>query len=710
MRSNFCERGGEAAAATCCNLLLLPRPSRAMLPSQQWGSLTPRSNGRGGGQTIEVGNWLHSWADSLVRAFRSGNRYKCRLSECVTPSDLREDVAEFIRCLPGTNEALEASQIPASALAQLRVRRASLGTPGCCHSLAEVESHDAARPLVHWALSHAFNKCGVSLPSEPPSIHFRCGDAPFSRHGRYHFMSYSGFAAGVSRLGLQPGTAVRVVTCFHHDRTTNWERRMSRVSNITQLCNEYARDLLRYLSDDLGLVPRLATCEHGMLRDFASLWFAPSLLAGASSMALMAGFFGRAGSNRAFATALTLEEEPSKCGNWLRCEPALLSAVPTARSCAACADTPWLIGGNHSLAHREVVDYANVNDVIQLLRRSAAAAPTLPPTSPYLERHGGLMASLAGHPSGAPSVSSSSYSSHQITPCPSSPTQRTFSSVIVTSAGGVGTTSLLVSLRSAGYVTNGFSDEDGLKHMLPSAFALKLRRRHSDLGERPILIYLYDDPVRALVSLARRGWANFQAFRFGRGGKVDQKAYKDLPCISRARRDFITSQRRAEGAPIANSTPRAALGCRHPGRVQKRADGGVDEMRVCSERLALQSLDAHAETDWVGLGRHWDAWTAAMHPHAVTNTSRHPPSLTVVFARASRLWAHSRELAELLEIDLDCMPQSLCSQRVAPPLPLAPETAAATLRKLDTTFAELRQKHEEMGEFAVRSIRTKAKG
>ena len=107
----------------------------------------------------------------------------------------------------------------------------------------------------------------------------------------------------------------------------------------------------------------------------------------------------------------------------------------------------------------------------------------------------------------------------------------------------------------------------------------------------------------------------------------------------------------------------------------------------------MQSLDAHADSDWVGFGQHWDAWTTA------ACTGRLLP--TVVFARASRLWEHAPELIALLGADPACVPRALCTEREQPPWPATPSAALATLRKLNTTFAQLRRKQAEFGEFRV---------
>ena len=126
-------------------------------------------------------------------------------------------------------------------------------------------------------------------------------------------------------------------------------------------------------------------------------------------------------------------------------------------------------------------------------------------------------------------------------------TGTSYSSIIVSSAGGVGTTSLFHALGQVVPIINDENDEDKLKH----ATARQLQARGLPLryGAAPLLLFVYDDPVRQMLSLARRGWQNFQAFKLGKPVTTAQneatKPFIHNRCVVQARHASV----RAAAAP-----------------------------------------------------------------------------------------------------------------------------------------------------------------
>ena len=90
-----------------------------------------------------------------------------------------------------------------------------------------------------------------------------------------------------------------------------------------------------------------------------------------------------------------------------------------------------------------------------------------------------------------------------------------YTGVVVTSAGGTGTTSMLVHLKQLGLRTNHRGDADQLKHMLPGCRGF--RSLHAVVGARPLVLFLYDDPAAAALALAAKGWVSVQAAKLAGG-------------------------------------------------------------------------------------------------------------------------------------------------------------------------------------------------
>mgnify|MGYP001229094680 CR=1 FL=1 len=76
----------------------------------------------------------------------------------------------------------------------------------------------------------------------------------------------------------------------------------------------------------------------------------------------------------------------------------------------------------------------------------------------------------------------------------------------VTSFGGVGTSALMIALAAAGAAINSGGDCDGMKH-LPFGRLMHEKASHM-LKNPPVarILYVYDDPTDAVMSLFRRGY------------------------------------------------------------------------------------------------------------------------------------------------------------------------------------------------------------
>lgn len=74
------------------------------------------------------------------------------------------------------------------------------------------------------------------------------------------------------------------------------------------------------------------------------------------------------------------------------------------------------------------------------------------------------------------------------------------------SFGGVGTSALMVALSAAGAMINNGGDCDGIKHL---SFGRLMREKASHMFKNPPvarILYVYDDPTDAVMSLFRRGY------------------------------------------------------------------------------------------------------------------------------------------------------------------------------------------------------------
>ena len=319
----------------------------------------------------------------------------------------------------------------------------------------------------------------------------------------------------------------------------------------------------------------------------------------------------------------------------------------------------------------------------------------------------------------------------------------------MTSAGGVGTTTVLRALAAAGLTTNEQANADGLKHVQ----AASVPRWPPRLGRRPLVLFLFDDPTSAMISLARRGWTSSMAHNLEVVRRLPNE-FHNAECVVSEREAHIERHHRNETASPQLGCPKLASPLPLSSRSADRADradhggdvanseaaaGGSDSggaaaaaaataaaerrQRRCSDEVALRALAPLADHDWLGLETHWDGWVAAACRGEVGGPDGE--ALPVLFARSSRLWMHMARLATALGLTAACMPSELCT-----PVPTLSERSGGggsssggggsrggggggggggngssasreTRTRLDRTYGRLRSKQALMGDFAI---------
>ncbi|KAL3919334.1 MAG: hypothetical protein SGPRY_005669, partial [Prymnesium sp.] len=277
-----------------------------------------------------------------------------------------------------------------------------------------------------------------------------------------------------------------------------------------------------------------------------------------------------------------------------------------------------------------------------------------------------------------------------------------FTSVIVTSSGGVGTSLLIHTLRLLNVTTNDHTDRDGLKHMRPGS----LRFLPSKFGKRPLVVFVYTDPVRALIALGSKHWLNDQAMKLGSPVNQDGEEYDaaEPPCVAAARREHIQKE-----AGILHDLPR---GCAlsNPDEEPPPPSRSSETAKMCKRAYALKSLTPLASYDWVGISRHWGDWVDASCLDGLTaNDSIKVP---VLFLRSDQIHRSYVKLAMLLGLDRKCMPQALCkaprlnslisyNHVFSPSINWTMRMSRTTLIKLNRTYRSMRHQQDTLPNFFV---------
>jgi hypothetical protein len=183
------------------------------------------------------------------------------------------------------------------------------------------------KPLINKILKEILEKNQLNLNINYPVIHFRCSDVPFTRQPYYHFEKYSFYKDSLAELRETiEFDKVILLSCTSHNNGHN-------------NCNIYILSLKEYI-ETLGYEVILQCNDE--YNDFATIFYAPGILATSSSYSFMSGFF----SDGIFiSSGHYCEEKNIKCYNcksWLK--------------------------HNNTLEHADVPDYNDTEYVINKLK------------------------------------------------------------------------------------------------------------------------------------------------------------------------------------------------------------------------------------------------------------------------------------------------------------------------------------------------------
>lgn len=168
-------------------------------------------------------------------------------------------------------------------------------------------------------------------------IHFRCADAPINRHKSYHFQKYIFFKEAIDNIKNTTNvynTNNKILIMYNNVHRSN--------DNNKNACNVYAEELKKYI-ENLGYSVDIHSESN--IKDFATLFYAPSVISTGSSFSYMSGFFG----GNKFISA----------GHY--------TEINLDTKCTDCDDSEWLIK-DYDINHKEIKDYYNTEEVINLLK------------------------------------------------------------------------------------------------------------------------------------------------------------------------------------------------------------------------------------------------------------------------------------------------------------------------------------------------------
>jgi hypothetical protein len=191
------------------------------------------------------------------------------------------------------------------------------------------------KPTVHKIIDEALEKAGLKKTVDSPVLHFRCSDVPFQRLEYYHFQKYTYIKNALEQIAKKNNQKYEnIYICYCNTHTANPDEH----ENKQTACDRYSKEIVKYLQES-GYNPILK-CDT-INEDFATMFYAPALIATSGSFSFFAGYF----SNSVFISTMYDEKK--------------------SRECTDCGE--WLQNG-YTLKHSEVLDYYDTDTVIKLLR------------------------------------------------------------------------------------------------------------------------------------------------------------------------------------------------------------------------------------------------------------------------------------------------------------------------------------------------------
>ena len=189
------------------------------------------------------------------------------------------------------------------------------------------------KPFIQKILDEALTKSDNIKTVDSPIIHFRCADTPFVRNPDYALQKHCFFKRALEDIQqkLQQKYKDVIILSYINHRADE---------NQANACTKYVGFLKKYLED---LQYRVDIQSETSLEDFATIFYAPASISTSSSFSFMAGFFGKGlfiSTTNGFFEGK--QERCLDCGSW--------------------------VYKGYNLNHKDVNDYLNTDDVLNLLQ------------------------------------------------------------------------------------------------------------------------------------------------------------------------------------------------------------------------------------------------------------------------------------------------------------------------------------------------------
>jgi hypothetical protein len=195
------------------------------------------------------------------------------------------------------------------------------------------------KPYVYKIINDALIKDNLKRKIDYATvIHFRCADAPINRHMSYHFQRYLFFKEAIDNINRTTNVYnenKKILIMYNNIHRSNDDNKKA--------CNIYAEELKKYI-ENLGYNVDIHSDSN--ITDFATLFYAPSVISTGSSFSFMSSFFG----GNKFISA----------GHY--------TEINLETKCKECDDKDWLIK-EYDVNHKDIKDYYDTTQVINLLQQ-----------------------------------------------------------------------------------------------------------------------------------------------------------------------------------------------------------------------------------------------------------------------------------------------------------------------------------------------------